>query len=596
MMHRQRWTRFLLLVLLGVVQSATAALHAWVDSPDVAAGEAVRLTLAHDGQTNSRPDLAPLKRDFDILGSSTSSNLQIVNGKASSTTQVELSLAPKRSGQLTIPPITWDSDRSPALTLNVTANAASSNSGGATGAPAATNNKVFMETDADPKSPYVQAATQVTVRVYTAVPLSHGDLEFPDTDAATVRQVGSDTIGNVVRNGQPYQVITRHYSVFPQHSGKVTIDGPTLNGEIPGQSRGIGATDPFQGLFGNSPFSGMLGARKPIRLHAEPIVLDVRARPASAGTSYWLPARNVSLEAHWTPSQLQTHVGDPITLDLKLQADGLTAAQLPDLSTLLSLPAQLKAYPDQPKLQDEPQGDELIGSREQSIALIADEAGQFTIPELHLTWWDTRANQTREAILPARTLSVQPAPGSGTSAAAPAQSPLPAASNANKQPATSAPAASVASPASEAARWKWISLVLGLLWLGTLAAWLVTRTQPGRRPPTIKSEGDSGNSGARARRSAFLTACRNNDAREARRNLLLWANAEWRGAPIPGLSALAKRLDDANIMNELRALDRACYGEASWSGAALAELLGELPLPRQESRARHGGELAPLYR
>jgi len=603
--------RRLLSIFLCIAAAATlpanAALRAWVDNPDVAPGDSVRLTLAHDGQTNTRPDLSPLKQDFDILGSSTSSNLQIINGQVSSTTQLELSLAPKHNGQLTIPSLSWGSDRSTPLTVNVSSSGGSANSSGTNGATAtAPGNKVFMETEADPKSPYVQASVHVTVRVYAGVPLSHGDLEFADTNEAIVRQVGSDAISNIERNGQPYQVITRHYVIFPQHSGKVAIPGPTLSGEIPDRSRGLGGLpDPFSGLLGNSPFSGMFGTRKAVRLHADAIVLDVKPRPSSAGANYWLPARNLSLQAHWNPSQLQTHVGDPVTLDLKLQAEGLTAAQLPDLSTLLSLPPQLKAYPDQPKLKDDPQGSDLIGTREQSIALIADEPGQFTLPELRLSWWDTQTNQAREAILPAQTLTVQPAPGAVSSVQAQAPSAQTAAGTPNRQATPSTRASSPSSPRplstapSDAVPWKWMSLGLGLLWISTLAAWLITRKRNGDRngpsPSAVGGNAEPSEARARPLRAAFLAACRNNDAPEARRNLLLWANVERRGSPVRGLNALAKQIG-GELTNELQALDRACYAGASWNGGRLATLLTEFPAPRSEPQGRPSRELAPLYR
>lgn len=600
----------LFLILVAVQLPANAALRAWLDSPDVAPGETVRLTLAHDGQTSSRPDLTPLKQDFDILGSSTSSNVQIVNGSISSTTQMDLTLAPKHNGQLTIPSLTWGSDKSAALKVNVTASSASAsagaNSSGSTSAAATPGNRVFMETEADPKSPYVQASVHLTVRVYAGVPLSHGDLEFADSNDAIVRQVGSDAVGNVERNGQQYQVITRQYVIFPQHSGTVSIPGPTLSGEIPDRSHGLGGfADPFAGLLGNSPFSGMLGGRKPIRLHADPIVLDVKPRPSGAGASYWLPAHNVTLQAHWTPSQLQTHVGDPITLDLKLQAEGLTAAQLPDVSTLLSLPPELKAYPDQPKLKDDAQGSDLIGSREQSIALIADAPGHFTIPELRLTWWDTRANQPRETILPAQTLTVQPAPGTVSSLQAPAQTQA-AATTANRQaPGARATGSTgkptpAATPASDTTPWKWTTLGLGLLWVATVAAWLITRQRgsgPSGPPAGVSgSKAESTALRARPLRAAFLAACHNNDPAQARRNLLSWANAQRPGAPIRGLNALAKLTGDGEIAKELEALDRACYAGAPWTGDRLATLLSELPTPHQEEHGRSASELAPLYR
>src|SRR6185312_6003291 len=210
-------------------------------------------------------------------GTNTSSQVQIANGKVSSATEMEIALAPKRSGQLTIPPITWDSDTSPALTLNVTGNGGSitKSDGSTTTAPS----KVFVETEVDSKSPYVQAAVHVTVRVYAGVPLSHADLEFEDTDAALVRQVGTDGVSNVEKNGMAYQVVTRQYLLFPQHSGQVSIPGPTLSGNIPDRSRTMGMTDPFSGVFANTQFAGMMGTMKPIRIHGDAIALNVQPRP-----------------------------------------------------------------------------------------------------------------------------------------------------------------------------------------------------------------------------------------------------------------------------------------------------------------------------
>lgn len=574
---------------------AYAGLRASVDNQQVATGDTVRLTLTHDGQTGSRPNLAPLKQDFDIVGTNTSSQVQIANGKVSSATEMELSLAPKHSGKITIPAITWDSDTSVPITLNVTGSGGSisKSDGSTTTAPS----KLFVETEVDSKSPYVQAAVHVTVRVYAGVPLSHADLEFEDTDAALVRQVGSDGVSNVEKNGMSYQVVTRQYLLFPQHSGQVSIPGPTLSGNIPDRSRAM--ADPFSGIFANSPFAGMMGTTRPVRIHGDPIALNVQPRPAAANASYWLPARNVSLQGSWNPTSLETHVGDPITLDLKLQAEDLTAAQLPDLSTLLHLPAGLKAYPDQPNLKDATQGADIIGTRDQSVALIADQPGRFNIPELHVTWWDTRTNQAREATLPAQTLEIQPAPGS---APVQAQTQQPAASNVT-QPTPPSPAGNdtthpqTSAPASAESPWKWVSLGFGLLWLATLGAWLATRRRRPLVPATAAAAPEDSRSSASASqaRSAFQAACRANDAPAARRNLLLWANAKWRGPRIAGLKGLAKLLGNAETTKLLNALDRACYAEGAWDGTALAKALPELPLPKPPTVANTSA-LAPLYR
>ena len=584
------------LLLLATVLPAHAAVRAWLDNTQIGPGDTVQLTLAHDGQTNTRPDLAPLKQDFDILGNSSSSSLQIVNGNASSITEIELSLAPKHSGQLTVPALTWDSDRSAALTLNVTGAGAAGSTAGTAGNIAA--GRVFLQTEVDAKSPYVQAGVHVTVRVYAAVPLSHADLEFSDTDAALVRQVGSDGVSTSEKNGQSYQVVTRHYLVFPQQSGHVEIPGPTLSGNIPDNTRRMDPADPFSGFFAGSPFSGMFATSKPVRVHGEPIVLDVSPRPAGAGMNYWLPARNVTLHADWQPAQLPAHVGDPVTVDLQLRADGLTAAQLPDISALLALPAGLKAYPDQPKLQDLQHGEDIVGDREQSIALIADQPGQFTIPELRLSWWDTEANQIRQTILPARTLVVQAVPGSSAPTPAPTAQTAPAApitSGRRSAPPAVATNGGASQDGSALVPWRWISLGFGVLWLATLLAWLWARKRNTRTAPTMLDGAPAPDTDVSNPRASFRAACRANDARAARRNLLLWANAVWTGPRILGLNALARLIDDPAIATLLTALDRACYAGDNWAGEALANALSELPF-RNGTLVRRARELAPLYR
>ena len=83
--------------------SAWAAFTASADRTQLAAGDSVQLTLQSDRSGSSEPDLAPLKKDFDVLGQSTSNSLQIINGSMSSQRQVRLVLAPRRSGLVEVP-------------------------------------------------------------------------------------------------------------------------------------------------------------------------------------------------------------------------------------------------------------------------------------------------------------------------------------------------------------------------------------------------------------------------------------------------------------------------------------------------------------
>lgn len=62
------------------IPAFAAGLSARVDSGTVAQGDTFQLTLTTNGQADASPDLTPLQKDFDVLGTSQSSSTQIING------------------------------------------------------------------------------------------------------------------------------------------------------------------------------------------------------------------------------------------------------------------------------------------------------------------------------------------------------------------------------------------------------------------------------------------------------------------------------------------------------------------------------------
>ena len=584
----KRWA--LAVAALVLAGNALAAVHATLNTPQTGTGEPVRLTLSYDGQTREQPDLAPLQQDFDILSSSRSNNMQIINGSVSSHTEIQLMIAPKRTGQLLVPQISWGGELSNPVTLIVSAGAA----------PQQQN--VFLETIVETHEPYVQAAVNVTVRVYAGERLLQAGLEFTGNGDVLVQQLGADRNRQLEKNGQLYDVVERHYVLFPQKSGEIRLPGAQLSGQVVVRLRPDRlTTDPFADLFGAA---GMAAGTKPIRIRGDDVVLNVRPRPPGTDARDWLPARRVTLTEQWHPDGGEIHVGDPVTRELHLRVEGLTAAQLPDLAALMTMPAGVKAYPDQPKL-DTPaqQGDVIVSTRDQSVAMIADRAGTFELPPLRLAWWDTATNEQREVSLPGRTVKVLPAAGAAaasTAIAGPADSAATdsgpsggAASLAGSSGGGRAGAVSLRDP------WLWSTVGFALLWIGTVLAWLVAR---GRGPRAVavaaKVRKVEPVTPAQAR-AQFQSACRQDDPQAARHALLAWAEVAWPGAPPQGLEALARQVGDPQVEALLVELDRALYRGAPWNGAPLAAALPELP-PKgsgtQGDGDGDGGGLAPLYR
>ena len=126
-----------------------AGISASLDRTQVSEGESVELTLQSQGaMLQSTPDLSPLQKDFEILGSRQVSSLSTGAGGTQQSTRWLISLLPRRTGQLDIPALQIGDSLSPALQLQVdTSNATGSTSV----AP------VFIDASLSQEEVYVQA-------------------------------------------------------------------------------------------------------------------------------------------------------------------------------------------------------------------------------------------------------------------------------------------------------------------------------------------------------------------------------------------------------------------------------------------------------
>uniref|UniRef100_UPI003AF4480E BatD family protein n=1 Tax=Thiolapillus sp. TaxID=2017437 RepID=UPI003AF4480E len=108
----------ILLLLFGSwVQAAQISVK--TDHSPVAVDETFQLIFTVDGEPDGSPDFSPLEQDFEVLGTSQSRNISIVNGKASRTTRYLVNVLPRHSGELTVPSVSFGKDVSPVLKLRV---------------------------------------------------------------------------------------------------------------------------------------------------------------------------------------------------------------------------------------------------------------------------------------------------------------------------------------------------------------------------------------------------------------------------------------------------------------------------------------------
>lgn len=374
-------------LLLLASLDATAKTRAWLDRDQVAMGETTTLNIETD--TGSKPDYAPLMKDFELSGRTSRRQVELGGGKVTSRTLYAVALRPRRDGVVTVPGIAVGGETTNPLLLEV--------SPGSARAPTQAGADVFVESAPDDNEPYVQQAVGWTVRLYSAVPLVSGQLDQPAPDGASLTQVGEDLRFDRQVGGRDYSVVERHYLLVPDRSGELEIPGAVFRG------RGVSGF-----------FDDMMGRGDGLQAKAPPQSVSVQPIPARAPQP-WLPLRGLELRYLSTPQSAQA--GAAATLTVEAVIDGASASQLPELQ----LPDidGTQVFPE-PVQTDERwvDGRPRVTLRRE-FALVPSRAGTLKIPGMQLQWWNVAAGQKRTAALPTLELDVSAAAAGRSGALAP---------------------------------------------------------------------------------------------------------------------------------------------------------------------------------
>ena len=535
--------------LFATLAQAVAPIEAQLSRTPVALNESFTLTYHTTAEPDGPPEWRALEEHFEILSQQQSHSTQVLNGRATTTVQWRLTLLARQAGRFTIPPIPFGSRSSEAVTLVVEPAATSAQ---ADGSP----EDLFLRLELEESGPlYVQQQALLTVRLYRAVNIGNASLTNPEQEAITFVKLGDDEQFETRIDGRVYAVTERRYALFPQRSGTLTIPPVRFQGEV---------YDPRHNhlnRFFIDPFGGR-GSGRVVRLHSDPLELEVLPIPAAAAAgASWLPSSNLQLVDDWAGGQEpQFQVGEPVTRTLLLLADGLTAAQLPPLP--LAGVEGVRAYPDQPVLENRASAAGVTGLRREQVALMPTQPGSFTLPAIEVPWWNSETGGIEVARLEARTFSVQPGP----EAVAPGSvAPSPA------DPAAE-PSGDLGVPADQRLDpgwWRWLALLFASGWLATLLLWggSYYRARRAERAGGLRASWRSAPS-----HRAIQRACQRNAPEQASEALLAWAAAHWPDHPPRSLGALAARTDAATA-EQLQQLDRSRYapGAEGWKGQPLWE-------------------------
>ena len=376
------------------------SVKAYVDRNPVMADETFRLVVEAEGVSSSdAPNLQKLEENFALLGTNHSQQMSIVNGATSSVTRWTTTLAPKRTGMLTIPAIQVGSHSS--LPLSITVKEPSQMTG------ADSQRDIFLEAEVDSHVPYIQGQVLLTLRLVSAVSLQEGKLDDPEIEWGMVERVGKDASFETIREGRRYHVTERRYVITPQKAGAQIIPPVLLSGSIPDERSGRSGLDQF---FSNrrrnqgGPFSSMFQTTRPIHIRSPKVSLTVKDMPADMKGKVWLPAKELTIKERWSRDTANIQMGEPLTRSVVMVAKGLRGEQLPEFPGPDY--GSVKTYPDKPQTTTEYDGTWMVGTREEKYALVPTQPGSVTIPGIRIPWWNIERARWETAELPSRTLKV----------------------------------------------------------------------------------------------------------------------------------------------------------------------------------------------
>jgi len=538
-----------LLILIGVLLSffsnqAFAVVNVTIDRNLVRLNESFQLVFEADSRPDQDPDFSGLDQYFVILKKSESNNIAIINGDYQRNIKWVLQVMPKQVGDFIIPAISFGNVKTRPFQITVKP---------AKQAEAGAQDKLIFDLEVDKSTVYVQGQILVTLRLMVDHNISGyqmSDLSINSSDVV-IESLGEVKQYQTRLADKDYIVLEKRMALFPQQSGRLEIE-PVI-AEVQVSKRSLS-------LFGAVPDGADIQ-----RIFSQGATIEVLTIASQSTAVQWLPTTKLSLVEDWQGDINKLVAGEPVTRTITLVAEGLTSAQLPELAKIEV--DGIKFYPDKPLLQDQKTDAGITGARQQKIALIPTEVGFYTLPEVTIGWWNVSTDQQELAKIPSRTIEVIAGIDSHSiNDETQAQLPISQSSNEVSLPL-------VSQTEDRNALLIWLSIILAVGWIGTVFIWWYFKYKKfeGNKLGTDLSAIDPLKTlGQRKAMASLLQSCVNNNARDTRDNLLVWANSLDSMQSFDNLNQLGLHFGD-EFQIQINELNQSLYGgfyrQSVWKGA-----------------------------
>lgn len=310
--------------------------------------------------------------NFMVEKGGTSSKTSIVNGNYSSQVEYSYYLTPKKIGRFSVGPANIHSNgteyKSNTIQLNVTGTRKNS-----------ATDPVFLEATLSNKTAYIEESINYTLRLYHIPDISDVSLTPPELENLNFKQLKPVQYQSSV-NGKSYNVLEVQYLLKAHKAGNYEIYPSRM-----GMVVRTGRSDPdFNGFFS--------AAGRSLRVSSNPLRLQILSLPEkNKPTDFQGLVGKFQMTSAITPSSLAA--GDSATYTVTVQGRG-NLERIPDLALPETFSEEngIKIYPDKPEIKID-ESDQSTGEKVLKWAMVPEKDGDYTIPSITLSYFDTELKQ-----------------------------------------------------------------------------------------------------------------------------------------------------------------------------------------------------------
>ena len=383
-------TIFILIGLpTGSTRAADISVTLKLDRTAAGLGDTITMVVSLSGsqKTDREPVIKGLK-NFEVVRSSTSSRMEIINGRVTSGIDYHYLIQSLRPGTFRIGPAEIKSGgrlyKSEPVTLSINRGALSD--------PAKVE-PYFLTTTLSQSTAYVEEQLLYILKLFLRVRVSDISLELPEVEHLTLKQLGKPVEYQSVHQKNTYRVLEVRYSLIPENQGNYGI--PPAKMRMTVYESGRGTNRRFNSFF--APGHQKTIASQPVELKVLPLPETGQPEDFSGLVG------DFKLDSVLEPSEIT--FGESATLTVSLSGHGninrMPDMKGPDLNWA-------KIYADQPifKAESGPKG--LKGSKVMKWAIVPGKDGSYQLPSMSVNYYNPEKHKYIRLRTDSKTLTVIP--------------------------------------------------------------------------------------------------------------------------------------------------------------------------------------------